>query len=174
MVPSDFFHHCPRCSAPNSKPPVGEIFDCAKCGFRLYFNPAVSTAGFIERADGRVLMIRRAKDPAKGKLAPPGGFVDCGETAEDSLRREVREETGLEIRGIRYLTSHPNRYLYREVTYRILDLFFVAQAADPDAGKALDEVVELLWLSPASLLPEEMAFPSMGEALRVYQAERAG
>jgi ADP-ribose pyrophosphatase YjhB (NUDIX family) len=116
-------------------------------------------------------MIRRAKDPAKGKLAPPGGFVDFGETAEDSLRREVREETGLEIRGIRYLTSHPNRYLYRDVTYRILDFFFIAEAIDPDAGKALDDVTELLWLLPSSLRPQEMAFPSMGEALRVYQAK---
>jgi ADP-ribose pyrophosphatase YjhB (NUDIX family) len=174
MFPSDFFHHCPRCAAALARPPRSELYDCAACGFRLYFNPAVSASAFVERDDGRVLLIRRAKEPAKGKLAPPGGFVDFGETAEDSLRREVREETGLEIHAIRYLMSHPNRYPFREVTYRILDLFFVAQAVDAGAGRPLDDVDEILWREPATLRPEEMAFASMAEALRVYQAGLPG
>jgi ADP-ribose pyrophosphatase YjhB (NUDIX family) len=169
MFPSDFFHHCPRCAARNAKPPGGEAFDCAACGFRLYFNPAVAAAGFIQRTDGRVLMIRRSKEPAAGRLAPPGGFVDFGETAEDALVREVREETGLELRDIRYLASHPNRYPFRDVTYRILDLFFVARAVQPEAARPLDGVTEILWLDGAALRPEDMAFPSMAAALRVYQ-----
>lgn len=174
MFPSDFFHHCPRCAAQNANPPGGETFDCAACGFRLYFNPAAATACFIERPDGQVLMIRRAKEPAAGKLAPPGGFVDFGETAEDGLAREVREETGLELRDIRYLTSHPNRYPFREVTYRILDLFFVAQAVQPDAARPLDGVTEILWVDGATLRPEDMAFASMAAALRVYQGRARG
>ncbi len=169
MFPSDLFHHCPRCGAP-APAPGASPFDCAACGCRLYFNPAVSVSAFIERPDGRVLLIRRAKEPSKGKLAPPGGFVDFEETAETATAREVREETGLEIRHLRYLVSLPNEYLFRGVTYRILDLFFVAEAVDPAASAALDDVDEVLWMEPAAMRPEDMAFSSTARAVLAYQA----
>lgn len=173
MFPSDFFRHCPRCAARGASVPGGAIFMCDACGFRYYFNPASAAVAFIERADGHVLFIRRAKEPAAGRLAPPGGFVDFGETAEDSLRREVREEVNVELTGLRYLCSHPNRYLHAEITYRVLDIFFVARAVNPDTARPQDEVREIHWLPPASVRPEDMAFPSMAAALRTYQAALA-
>jgi 8-oxo-dGTP diphosphatase len=47
--------------------------------------------------DGRVLLIRRGKAPDAGEWSIPGGAVELGESVEDALRREIREETGLEI-----------------------------------------------------------------------------
>ena len=172
MKPSEHFHHCPRCGLAQS-PPAGNVFTCAGCGFTLHFSAANAAAVFVERDDRRVLLVRRAKDPARGKLAPPGGFVDIGETAEDAARREIREEVGLELRHLRVLCSQPNSYFYKDVTYPVLDLFFTAQAVDADRARALDDVESLCWIEPERIDPGEIAFASMRTALAVWLGERA-
>ncbi len=58
---------------------------------------AVSAAIF---RDGRVLIVRRARAPARGVYTLPGGGVELGETLEEAVIREVREETALEIEPI--------------------------------------------------------------------------
>jgi 8-oxo-dGTP diphosphatase len=59
--------------------------------------PALTVDCVIYDPDGRVLLIRRKNEPFKGAFALPGGFVDIGETVEAGCRREVREETGVEV-----------------------------------------------------------------------------
>ena len=75
------FHHCPKCGSPGLKGKKGKSFECPDCGFHFYLNPAAAAAGLIlsERRPGEVLLIRRAKEPKRGKLALVGGFVDQGE-----------------------------------------------------------------------------------------------
>ncbi|HVY69418.1 MAG TPA: NUDIX domain-containing protein, partial [Verrucomicrobiae bacterium] len=104
-APIELFRHCPRCAAEVSPTPGGNQIACSACGLVYYFNPAVAVAALIRNEQDEILFIRRAKDPARGKLAAPGGFVDFGETAEEALRREVREEVNLELESIFYLAS---------------------------------------------------------------------
>jgi ADP-ribose pyrophosphatase YjhB (NUDIX family) len=170
VAPSSFYHHCPRCGARQPAPPAGGApFTCVTCGFTLYFNAATAVAVFIQRPDGRTLFIRRAREPARGRLAPPGGFVDLGETVEAAARREIREEVGLELQDLAFLCSHPNSYLYREVTYPVLDVFFTASVRDATQARALEDVDSIAWLDAQTVPLEELAFPSMRAALAQWR-----
>ena len=168
MEPSQLFRHCPRCGAKRDR--VGTPFECAACGLLYFFNPCVAVAGFVLNAGGEALLLRRARDPAKGKLAVPGGFIDIGERAEDALCRETREEVGLELDGLRFLCSQLNSYHYKGLTYPVLDLFFVARAGNPEAARPLDGVESFLWMKPELVNPEEIAFPSIRTALGEFIA----
>src|SRR4029077_12061020 len=117
MAPSEQFEFCPRCAEPRPATAHHIPSRCARCGFLYYFNPAIASAAFIRGEDGRVLFIRRAKDPGRGMLSIPGGFVDIGETAEEGLRRELREEVNLEVTALEFLCTQPNVYHYQGVTY---------------------------------------------------------
>jgi ADP-ribose pyrophosphatase YjhB (NUDIX family) len=171
LPPSALFRYCPRCGAERSAAPdAAAPFRCPACGFLYFFNPAIAVAAIVVDPHRRALFIRRAREPARGKLAMPGGFVDIGETAEQALRREVREETGLELGLLHFLSSHPNTYHYEEVAYPVVDLFFVAAAENHERALALDEVASIAWEDPATVDLDEVAFPSMRDALERYRA----
>jgi ADP-ribose pyrophosphatase YjhB (NUDIX family) len=146
------------------------LFGCAGCGFTLHFNPACAAGAFLSAPDGRVLFVRRAREPARGTLALPGGFIDCHERAEEALQREVLEEVGLDVGPLRFLCSQRNDYEYREVRYPVVDLFFCATVDQPDHARALDDVAELVWLQPASVRVEQLAFRSIRAAFQLYAA----
>lgn len=169
MHPSEIFEFCPRCGTAR-QPERAQPIRCQSCEFTYYCNTTCAAAAFLVRPDGKVLFIRRAKAPAAGKLAIPGGFLDEGETAEEGLRREFREEVGLELHDIRFLCSHPNSYHYKDVTYPVLDFFFTARANGDEEPQCLDGVAGVCWLHPEEVPPEEIAFPSMVHALSQYLA----
>ncbi|ENN96383.1 NUDIX hydrolase [Methanocaldococcus villosus KIN24-T80] len=78
--------------------------------YKLYTTPAIAVDGIVVK-DNKILLIKRKNDPFKGYYALPGGFVECGETVENAIIREVREETGLEVEVKRLfgVYSSPNR-----------------------------------------------------------------
>lgn len=142
---------CPRC---------GEAIDvegrhalCAACGFEEWGSAAPAVEGLIVR-DGRVLLTRRAIEPFRGKWDLPGGFLEEDEEPLLALRRELREETGLEIEPGAFLGVAIEGY----DRYSVLVLSFAATAAEGEPQPA-DDVAELAWLPLNGLPPaEEFAF----------------
>jgi 8-oxo-dGTP diphosphatase len=100
--------------------------------------------------DGKILLIKRAAEPFKGQWALPGGRIDDGETAEDCLKREMKEETGLEVEPVRLIGiySDPGRDPRGIIaaTYLVKRVGGELKAGD-DAGEAewfpLDNLPEL-------------------------------
>jgi ADP-ribose pyrophosphatase YjhB (NUDIX family) len=167
------YRFCPRCGAEAMSVRGPQLVVCAACGLHLYYNPCAATAAILLDAAGRVLLVRRAKDPAKGKLAFPGGFIDNDESAEDGLRRELREEVGLEVGQLEFLVSHPNSYPYGGVVYPTLDFFFVAHVPDFGRAEALDGVEGLVVAQVADVRLEDLAFTSMRAAWTAFLERRA-
>ena len=91
------YRFCPLCGTPLRS---GEIDGkrrgyCPQCGFIAYKNPLPSV-GAIGIMAGRILLVKRGREPGKGSWAPPSGFVEAGETPEEACLRELKEETGME------------------------------------------------------------------------------
>lgn len=165
------FRFCPGCGARGMDFSLGRVLRCQGCGYLFYLNAATACAAIIE-CGGRILCTRRARDPAKGSLGLPGGFVDPGERAEEGLLRELREETGIEAREeeLGFLWSYANEYSYSGILYRTCDLFFSLRRGEEPGLRAGDDAAELEWLPRSALRPADFAFPSMRQALDRYLA----
>jgi 8-oxo-dGTP diphosphatase len=104
MASPDQMNYCPRCGQPlvTALRYGQERRTCEACGFVHFQDPKVAAVVFITQ-NGAVLLVRRAVDPEGGKWALPAGFIDYGEDPQAAAKREVREETGLEVRITRLI-----------------------------------------------------------------------
>ena len=102
------FNFCPNCGGKNIQNVNMRKWKCDDCGFTLYNNVAAAVGLVIQNKNGKVLFEKRAKEPRKGFLALPGGFVDPNETAEEACFRECKEEIGVEPLSVKYIATFPN------------------------------------------------------------------
>jgi ADP-ribose pyrophosphatase YjhB (NUDIX family) len=147
----DDWRFCPICGEAIEK--IEDRAECRSCGYVGYANPvpAAEAVCFDER--GRVLLGRRAFDPGAGRWDLPGGFLHEDEHPLDALRREIREETALEIEPLEFLGFWLEPYAGRIV----LSLVWIARASGKP--RARDDVTEVRWFDPDDLPgPSELAF----------------
>ena len=164
----DGWRFCPRCSGDLTR--TARNAECSRCGAVFWANGVPGAQALVER-DGHVLLGRRRNDPGAGLWDIPGGFVDEHEHPEDALRRELREETGLEIEPGAFFGVWLETYWGRTVVC-------LTWLARPTGGseRAGDDLVELAWFAPAELpAAGELAFPTFAEILSRWRArhERA-
>lgn len=139
---SDEIKYCPRCASPGFNVFEEKSFKCEDCGFQWYVNMNAAVAAIIYNEKEEILFTRRAFDPAKGTYDLPGGFIDLGETAEEAVKREIKEELNLEVTECRYWKTFPNKYPYKGMEYNTLDLIFFCRVKDFEALEANDDVAD--------------------------------
>ncbi|MCD7936844.1 MAG: NUDIX domain-containing protein [Tannerellaceae bacterium] len=166
--PLSQFRFCPVCGENGFSVRNEKAKQCTACGFVYYFNPSASVACFITNPSGELLLVRRAKDPAKDTLDLPGGFLDMYENAEEAVAREVLEETGLHIRTASYLFSLPNIYPYMGFHVHTLDLFYECTVDSFEGIRAADDAAEVVTLPFAAIDPEEIGLTSVRRAVTLY------
>jgi ADP-ribose pyrophosphatase YjhB (NUDIX family) len=170
MASLNGWSHCPRCASPLSH---GAGFaTCSTCGSSYYASSSPAASALVLDDEGRLLLGRRAHAPDEGKWDTPGGFIEEGEDPLDALRRELREETGLEVDPGAFVTAYTDRYGSAEADAATLNLLWEASvvAGEPHPD---DDVAELRWF-PLDELPEddEIAFSALPGVIRAWVARR--
>ncbi|MBE2240021.1 MAG: NUDIX hydrolase [Caldilineaceae bacterium] len=153
------YQYCPRCAhALEDRLFEGKLRRiCPVCNFIHFPDPKVAVVALIEAHD-RVLLIRRAVNPARGQWALPGGYMDAGELPISALQREVREEVGLEIAVGDLLEIFP--MVNGNGASLGIVLAYHARPLDVHVEPlACDDVDEASWFGPETL-PAELAFES--------------
>jgi 8-oxo-dGTP diphosphatase len=130
---------------------------------REYPSAPIAAVGAIVRKDDQVLLVRRGQEPAKGRWVIPGGAVELGEATEEAVRREIREESGIEI-SVGPLATVVDRIERDEqgrvrYHYLIVDLFASYVSGEP---RAATDAAEARWVSGDELAnfdlsPESLA-----------------
>lgn len=162
------FKFCPNCKGDHLEYPHGSKIVCPDCKFEYYHNTAGATAVIIQKKD-EILFTIRNKEPQKGYLDLPGGFIDANETAEYGSFRELQEEINISIdkSKLEYIDSYPNTYLYKDILYNTIDLFFFYK----DDNLSIidfdpDELKGVVWKKLSEIDFDEIAFESHKKTLK--------
>jgi 8-oxo-dGTP diphosphatase len=153
------WRRCPKCSATLEHGDGGAKVECPECGFRHYAHSEVTACVIVANDEGKVLLTRRARAPYEGYWDLPGGFVGEAEHPYEAVKRELREETGLEVEPQELLGIWIDRYTERgEDGPATMNLYFTASASGGE-GEPSDDVAELRWARPDEFPPpDELAF----------------
>jgi len=169
--PSHLWQYCPFCGEKSFRTGTENFMQCNACRKKFYINASSAVACIIENVQGEMLLAHRAFEPAKGMLDLPGGFVNLDETAENAVKREIKEELNLETTSIQYIGSAPNHYLFGEMVYFTLDLGFKCFVKDFSNLQVADDVAGYVFLPHHQINLQEICFPSIRNILQLYLAK---
>lgn len=157
--------YCGRCGEKTVPSETERAMVCPKCGLTEY--PKICPAVIVAVLDGeKILVTRYAGRPFRG-WALIAGFVEIGETLEDTVRREVMEEVGLRVKNIRYYKNQPWAFTDTHLVGFYCDL-------DGDSAITLDhnELCEGVWLTREELPPRENDISLTAEMMEQFRLGR--
>lgn len=136
---------CGRCGSAMTLNDRERAMSCAQCETLLYPRIAPCVIVLVTRGE-EMLLARNARFP-RPMFSSLAGFIEAGESAEDTLRREVREEVGVEVGHIEYFASQPWPFPNQ------LMLGYFAEYAGGEVTPDLDEIAEADFYHPSQLPP---------------------
>lgn len=123
-----------------------------RCHSRRYpVRPLVGIGALIIEGDA-VLLVKRAREPQKGRWSLPGGLLKVGETVLEGVRREVMEETGLIVEPLQFFTvfERIERDEQGRVEYHYVLLDYICRVMGGQARPG-DDVADLVWVKQTDL-----------------------
>jgi len=162
----DYFKYCPVCSGKLKKivHDLEKRLACSQCNFIFYQNSKPTVSTFIVSNQGQLLLVKRAIEPQKDYWDTPGGFLEDGEEPIKGLKREIKEELGVELKNIKYLGIYIDTYCegYHITT---LNIIYRAEIA---SGKLrpMDDVGKIKWFDISKIPMNRIAFKWIIKALK--------
>jgi NAD+ diphosphatase len=151
--------YCGRCAARTERLPGERCMRCPECGLSAF--PRIAPAVIVLVRRGNEALLARGKQFPMPFFSTLAGFVEIGETLEQCVAREVREEVGIEVTNVRYFGSQPWPFPHS------LMVGFTAQWASGDVQPDASEIAEARWFQ-AEALP--MLPPRVSIARRLIDA----
>ena len=148
---------CGVCAAPMGRTPGERAMKCA-CGHIAYPRISPAMMVLVRRGDA-ILLARNVAVAPGGRMSALAGFLEAGESVEEAIHREVREEVGLEVKDLRYFASQSWPYPHS------LMLAFTAEYAGGELRPDTTEIAEARWFGPGDALPELSPRQSISRAL---------
>lgn len=173
---------CAQCGAPLSAPSGHEAraLCCSACGAFPREGPSLLVIAGVF-ADEKLLLIRRGIEPYRGRWAPPGGYVEAGESAEAAAARELKEEAGIEVPAADFLvTGIVSLTALNQVHIVLMAHLDTTQELRPNLPEALDAKWfaaadfprDEVWMPYLSLKTEMLYWPSKHKRFRfVHQTD---
>ena len=162
------FKYCPFCGEKDSFVFDNiKIFNCSKCGRSYFVNPSSAVGIIFDTPKGIVFVLRKFK-PKKDYIDMPGGFCEPYERIEDSIKRELFEETAIKLDKVNFLMSGSNEYIYEKIMYVTSDIYFYAKLDYIPKVKPSDDALEVLFIEKENIDFDKIAFASSKEALNFY------
>jgi len=127
----------PRCVSEN-------VVQNSRPGMTLPQTPALATDCVVFDRLGRVLLIRRGHEPGAGKHALPGGFVKIGETVISACRREVKEETGIDVAELTLVGVYSD--IDRDPRGHIVSVAFMTELANETRPRVGSDAMSAEWV----------------------------
>jgi ADP-ribose pyrophosphatase YjhB (NUDIX family) len=166
------FKYCPFCGDrllhPKEYKDTGPR--CVECRRIFHSTPHPTVSAIItDEKEEHVLLTRRKLDPLKGYWDIPGGFLDLGESLEEGLQREMREEMSIEIEIISFLGSYPGVYGAERIPTINIYYHAVLAKGKPTAGSDVLEIRQF----HHERIPPTLAFEDGLRALETWVEQRS-
>lgn len=144
----DTYRHCPKCGAAFENDKKETALNCPACSFKLY--PRIEPCVIVLISRGDEILLVKNKRATRDFYSCIAGFMELGESAVEAVRREVKEEVGLEIKNIKAVGSQ---------SWPFPDQLMLAFTADWQSGDLVlqeEEIAEARWFKRDALPPLEM------------------
>ncbi|MCP4219916.1 MAG: NAD(+) diphosphatase [bacterium] len=151
---------CGHCSAPTKRSETERAKICPKCKLTMY--PRISPSMITAVVKGNEILLASSKRFKSGMYSVLAGFVEPGENLEDCVRREVMEETGIEVKNIKYFGSQP---------WPFPDSLMVGFTAEYESGEIRiddDEIEDAGWFTAESMPCTPTTFSISGQLIKWF------
>lgn len=153
---------CSRCGKSMKHSEKERMLYCESCGFQTY--PTISPCVIVAVHDGDRLLLTKYAGRAYTKYALIAGFAEIGESLEQTVQREVKEEVGIRVKNIKFYKSQPWPF-----TDTILAGFYAELDGDDTITLEEEELSLGVWVNREDIPPEELRISLTGEMMEAFR-----